>query len=120
MGSDEVDRKEIAQDWTARLRKAVEHGFKVRETGDYPDALFYDMHFTDFVKDQFSVVKDIYASFDIPMSQTGSARMKAFIEDNPKGKHGSHHYSPAEFGVDPERVRAEFLSYIERFNLEPT
>lgn len=119
MGSDDVDRKEIARDWTARLRNAVDHGFEVRESGDYPDALFYDMHFTDFVKDQFGVVESIYASFDIPMSISGALQMKTFIEDNPKGKHGSHHYSPEEFGVDPERVRAEFRSYIERFDLQP-
>ncbi|MGE4652210.1 MAG: sulfotransferase, partial [Myxococcota bacterium] len=57
MGSDNVDRVEIARDWTYRLRNAVDHGFRVRENGNYPDALFYDMQFSDFVRDQFSVVK---------------------------------------------------------------
>ena len=117
MGSDDVDRKEIARDWTARLRDAVDHGFRVRESGSYPKAIFYDMHFNDFVKDQFAVVEKIYDSFNIPMSQSGAARMRTFIADNPKGKHGSHQYSPEEFGVDPSTVRAEFRSYIERFDL---
>lgn len=119
MGSDEVDRGEIAADWTARLRRAVEHGLHVRETGDYPRVRFYDMHFSDFVADQFGVVRDIYESFDLPMSDESALLMRAFIDDNPKGKHGEHHYTPGEFGVDPARVRHEFRHYIERFGLQP-
>lgn len=119
MGSDSVDRIEIASDWTARMRKAVDHGLHVRETGDYPQALFYDMHFSDFVTDQFGVVQDIYQSFDLPMSDEAALRMKAFTDDNPKGKHGTHRYTPEEFGVDPKKVRQEFQSYITRYGLKP-
>ena len=34
--------------------------------------------------------------------------MKAFIADNPKGKHGVHPYTPEEYGIDPEAVRRDF------------
>ena len=119
MGSDDVDRVEIAHDWTARLCQALDHGFRVRENGNYPDALFYDMQFSDFVDDQFSVVKNIYETFNLSMSDEASTQMRAFIDDNPKGKHGAHTYTPEEFGVDPENVRAKFRIYIERFGLQP-
>ena len=119
MGSDEVDRQEIAQDWTQRLHKALEHGFRVRENGHYPEALFYDMHFSTFVQDQLAVVENIYDAFDIPMTAEARTSMRGFIEDNPKGKHGAHRYTPEEFGVDPEAVRSEFRPYIERFDLAP-
>ena len=119
MGSDEVDRQEIAQDWTQRLHKALEHGFRVRENGHYPEALFYDMHFSTFVQDQLAVVENIYDAFDIPMTAEARTAMRGFIEDNPKGKHGAHRYTPEEFGVDPEAVRSEFRPYIERFDLAP-
>ena len=119
MGSADVDRVEIARDWTARLCRAVDHGFRVRETGSYPDALFYDMQFSDFVGDQFSVVKNIYTTFDLPMSNEGANKMRSFIDNNPKGKHGAHIYAPKDFGVEPQRVRTAFRSYIERFGLQP-
>ena len=118
MGSDEVDRVEIAQDWTARLRRVIEHALEVREARDYPDAIFYDMKFSDFVGDQFSAVQKIYESFDLPMSEQAAIRMRAFIDDNPQGKHGAHQYTPEEFGVDPIKVRREFQTYIERFGLQ--
>ncbi len=119
MGSDDVDRLEIARDWTARLRRAVGHALEVREARDYPEAIFYDMQFGDFVADQFGVVEEIYEAFGLPMSEEGEARMRAFVADNPKGKHGSHSYSPEEYGVDPDTVRREFQAYIDRFGLQP-
>ena len=119
MGSDSVDRVEIARDWTPRLRRAVDHALRVREAGGFPEARFYDMHFSDFVADPFGVVRKIYASFDLPLGDEAAARMRAFIEDNPKGKHGAHVYTPEQFGVDPAEVRREFRIYIDRFGLPP-
>ena len=33
--------------------------------------------------------------------------MKAFIADNPPGKHGVHAYTPEEYGIEPEAVRRD-------------
>jgi hypothetical protein len=117
--SDDVDRLEIAQDWTMRLQRVVEHALDVRDRGSYPDALFYDMYFSDFVADQFAAVQDIYDAFDLPMTDEGATCMQAFIADNPKGKHGLHLYTPEEYGIDPETVRRDFRRYIGRFDLAP-
>jgi hypothetical protein len=43
--------------------------------------------------------------------------MRAFIGDNPQGKHGVHEYSPEQYGVVPETVRSAFRNYIDRFDL---
>jgi hypothetical protein len=119
MGSDEVDRLEIARDWTARLCRVVGHALEVREARDYPEAIFYDMQFGDFVSDQFGVVAKIYDALDLPMSGEAEARMRAFVADNPKGKHGAHDYTAEEYGVDPAEVRREFRAYTDRFGLQP-
>jgi hypothetical protein len=118
-GSDDVDQLEIAQDWIARLKRVIDHALAVRAAGPYPDAIFYDMQFSDFVADQFAVISDIYDAFGLPMSDDGAARMRAFIADNPKGKHGLHLYTPEEYGIDPDAVRREFRPYIEQFDLAP-
>jgi hypothetical protein len=119
MGSDDVDPIEVAQDWTARLRHVVEHAMSVRNSNAHPGATFYDMQFSDFVADQFAVVSDIYAAFDLPMTDAGARRMRAFIADNPKGKHGVHNYTPDEFGIDPAVIRRDFAPYIDQFRLAP-
>ncbi|MDB5393221.1 MAG: Sulfotransferase [Rhodospirillales bacterium] len=119
MGSDHVDNFDVARDWNRRLKGKLEHAIAVRAAKDYPDAVFYDMKFSEFVRDQFAVVEKIYEAFDLPMSEEGAARMKWFIADNPQGKHGIHRYSPEEYGVDPAVVRKAFRPYIERFDLQP-
>ena len=119
MGSDEVDPLEIAKDWTARLKRVLEHGVEVRSRNEYPRAAFYDMHFSDFVVDQLAVVRKIYAAFELPMTPLGAERMRAFIADNPKGKHGIHRYAPEEYGVEPAAVRRAFRAYMDRFDLAP-
>ncbi len=118
-GSDDVDRFEVARDWNPRLRHALEHAMAVRAAKEYPDAIFYDMYFPDFVADQFAVVSDIYKALELPMTEAGAAAMKAFIADNPKGKHGVHSYTPEEYGIDPDAVRRDMAAYIERFDLKP-
>jgi hypothetical protein len=119
MGSDEVDPVEVAKDWTARIKRVLEHAIAVRGAGDYPAARFYDMHFQDFVADQFAVVQKIYETFDLPMTDEAAARMKTFIADNPKGKHGIHRYSPEDYELKPDVIRESFRPYMERFGLKP-
>ncbi len=119
VGSDDVDPVEIAGDWTRRLRKVLMHGIDVRRSNAYPDAVFYDMYFQDFITDQFREVEKIYDAFGLPMTNAAADAMRAFIDDNPPGKHGIHRYAPEEFGVVPDRVRAEFAAYIDHFGLVP-
>jgi hypothetical protein len=117
VGSDAVDPIEVADDWIGRLRRVLLRGIEIRQAREYPDAIFYDMYFPDFITDQFTEVEKIYEALDLPMSGEGADAMKAFIDDNPPGKHGIHRYSPEEFGVDPAQVRSEFRTYIDHFGL---
>jgi hypothetical protein len=119
MGSDTVDKLEVAVDWNIRLKRALEHVMAVRDAQTYPDAVFLDIKFPDFVRDQFAVVQRIYDAFGLPMTDEGARRMKFFIDDNPPGKHGIHYYEPQEYGVVPEEVRKTFHRYIDRFDLQP-
>jgi hypothetical protein len=119
MGSDHVDKFDVAEDWNRRLQQKLQHSITVRAAKDYPDAVFYDMRFSEFVRDQFGVVEKIYKAFDLPMSEEGAARMKWFIADNPQGKHGIHRYDPVDYGIVPERVREDFRFYLDRFDLPP-
>ena len=118
-GSDEVDPFEIATDWSARLKTMLERTMTTRSARDYPDAVFYDMYFSEFVADQFEQIEKIYDALDLPMSAHGADAMRTYIADHPKGKDGIHRYRPEEYGVDPAMVRKDFAAYIDRFGLEP-
>jgi hypothetical protein len=118
-GSDDVDPVEVAADWTPRLRDKVIGAIEFRAAREHPDAVFYDMFFSDFVADQFTEIEKIYDAFDLPMSDAGASAMRTYIAEHPKGVDGIHRYAPEEYGVDPAAVRREFAPYIEHFDLEP-
>ncbi|MEQ8842371.1 MAG: sulfotransferase [Acidimicrobiales bacterium] len=117
VGSDEVDPVEVADDWIARLQRVLLRGIDIRQAQEYPDAVFYDMYFPDFIANQFREVEKIYHALGLEMTDEGAAAMQWFIDDNPPGKHGIHRYSPEEFGVDPAAVRDQFRDYIDHFGL---
>lgn len=119
MGSDEVDKAEIAQDWTQRLNKVLNHAMDVRESKISPDAKIYEMYFSDFVNNQFNEVEKIYAALDIELSGESADAMRKFIDDNPQDKHGVHSYTAEEYGINPAAVREQFKRYIDTFNLPP-
>lgn len=119
MFSDQVDPHEIATDWTGRLERVVRNTMKLRDSKEFPEATFYDMYFSDFVADQFKVVSDIYKALELEMTEAAAARMREFIADNPKGKHGLHTYTPEEYGLVPEEIRERFGDYIDCHELTP-
>lgn len=119
VGSDSVDPHRVAADWIPRLRDVLVHGVNVRTAQEYPDAIFYDMMFRDFITDQFGVITQIYDALGLPMTDEAAQGMQAFIDANPPGVHGTHDYTPDQYGIDPAAVRAEFGEYINHFDLPP-
>lgn len=117
--STRCDPHEVAADWIPRLAKAIHHGLEVRLSTEYPDAIFLDVMFSDFITDQFATVERIYDTFDLTMTDEGASRMKGFISANPPGVHGTHDYTPEQYGIDPADVRARFRDYIDHFSLPP-
>jgi len=41
--------------------------------------------------------------------------MSGWAGENPRGKHGEHHYHLEDFGFDPDAVRAQYGFYMQRF-----
>ena len=119
VGSDHVDPEAVAADWIPRLRDVLLHGVSVRQAREYPDAIFYDMMFRDFITDQFGVISRIYDALGLTMTDDAARAMQAFIDANPPGVHGTHDYTPDQYGIDPDAVRSEFREYIEHFDLPP-
>jgi hypothetical protein len=115
MSSPAVDPVEVAADWTPRLAGALEHAMSVRDAGAIAPERVFDMHFGDLLADPMGVVEKIYGQFEFELSGRAADRMRAFLADNPQGKHGGHHYAPEEYGLDPAAEHERFAAYIERY-----
>ena len=78
---------------------------------------FFDIHFAPFQKDPFPTMQKLYDFLGEEFTEAARSRMRAWREASPRGQHGKHEYDPADFGLDPAKLREEFRYYTDRFNV---
>jgi Sulfotransferase family len=111
--SDEVDLAGIGTSFmdTFEVMIARADAFKAKHGQD----AIHDVQYADTLRDPMGVVRGIYSHFDEPLTPQAEAAMLAYLDANPKGKHGKHAYDLAEFGLSKAGVRDQFAGYIERY-----
>jgi hypothetical protein len=87
----------------------LEGGQKSRSDPAVNNAVL-DVQYDQLVKDPLQTVKDIYAHFGVPWTAEYEERLKSFLSNHPKDKHGAHHYTPEQFGQSAEELNAHFAS----------
>jgi hypothetical protein len=116
--TDTIDLEAIGRqqvDWWAKLiGKSLEQRKRLAHRSDR----FFDVNMSETVADPLDVVRRMYAHFGYPLSPEVEAKMATFMADNTRDKHGSHTYTAADFGIDPERDRGPFQEYIDHFGLD--
>jgi hypothetical protein len=100
MATDRIDPHEIGADWTARLAAGLARSMKVREGGLPPGAEVFDVHFAEFIRDEVGMVRRIYDRFGMELRAETESRMRRFLAENPREKHGAHRYTLAAAGLD--------------------
>ncbi|MCG3168687.1 MAG: hypothetical protein CALGDGBN_00184 [Pseudomonadales bacterium] len=114
MGSDQVDKREVGEQWSVSWERAMRNGVEFRRTRPEAATIF-DMHFAELARDPLAMVKRIYAHFGLSLSATAEARMRDFIDNNPKERHGVHRYRIEDFGLDATRERERYRFYQDYF-----
>ena len=76
-----------------------------------------DLRFNDLIRDPLAAVEGIYERFGWPIDEDVRHRMRTFLDDNPRGKHGTHRYTLDMFGLSPGEVNERMASYADRFDL---
>jgi hypothetical protein len=119
LASDAVDPFEIGADWAYRLAEGLRLAGEARERARGGSARFLDIRFGDLVGRELEQVRRIYDGFGMELRPEVESRMRRFLAENPRDKHGAHRYSLAFAGLDPDRLRASFGDYQRRFQVLP-
>ena len=82
----------------------------------HPGAVF-DVYYDRLVADPIATVRDIYDHYELAWSEEFAERLKYYLQQNPRGKHGAHRYAPENFGQTGEAISERFAAYIESFEL---
>lgn len=96
-------------------RQILERSMKVREhRGGAP---FFDLQYHDFMRDPIAAVRSIHGHFGLPFGPDTEERLRAYLAQNPKDKHGAHRYTLERFGLSAEQVDQQLAPYRERFSI---
>ena len=117
-GTDRIDLHEVGRqqlDWWAKLvNEALAQRKRFADRTDQ----FFDVKLRETIADPLDVVRRMYTHFGFELSDAVDTKMREFMAHNPRDRHGSHTYTPEDFGIDPVRDRAPFQEYIEHFGLQ--
>jgi hypothetical protein len=113
--SDRLDPKSIGQYWFEWLFKSVEKSMLMRQA--VPSQQIYDLNYLDLLREPIATVRQIYQQLDYPFTVTLEENLKRYISENPQYKHGVHRYSLEQFSLEPKKVRQQFESYTQMFNI---
>lgn len=90
------------------LAKSTEKALAAREVA--PER-FVDVPFQDLVRDPLAVVERLYAASGRTLRDETRARIRHYLDENPRRKHGEHRYALEDFGLTRGAVEERFAAY---------
>jgi Sulfotransferase family len=76
-----------------------------------------DLQFRDFMVEPFATIRAIYQRLGLALSDENEQAMRAFLADNPQGKHGVHQYTFAATELDVDEMKSRCARYNEYFGV---
>ena len=117
LASDSVDPFAVGRQqsdwWADSLDAAMLARAKHSDKADQ----FMDVQFEEVVADPVAVLGRAYQRFDIPWLAETEASMRAFLANNPRGKHGSHSYEIEDFGMTLGQIRERYQRYCSAYDI---
>ncbi len=113
--TDDVDPFAIGREVTALMADDLRRGLRARDDAVAPPEQFLDLVYEDLVGEPIDAVRRIYSHFGMAFTPVVEARMRRLLAESPKEKYGSHDYTLAQFGLDPDEERERYRTYRERF-----
>jgi hypothetical protein len=116
MASDETSVAEVAPGYADDIFVGLDRSIDARDRDTFPPGQIVDVHFSDFVNDPFSTIRQLYAALDRELTGPTEERMRKFLAGNP-GDGGGDRYRFADTGLDPDALRERSKRYQERFGV---
>jgi hypothetical protein len=110
-----LDVKELGEFWLEYTRIGLERAMESRK--NIPDSQIYDVRLKDLMASPMTVLRDIYAHFDLEFTEEIAGLLEERIAKKPTSQEGEHEYDIEDFGLTNERVRETLKVYNERFGV---
>lgn len=116
MASGDTSIREAAAQSHEEIVVGLEREMKFRHSGALSPDRVVDVHFTDFIRDPFATIRNIYSSLGRELPEDTEQRMRAYLAAHP-GDGGGTRYTWADTGLDARTVRDQVATYQERYGV---
>lgn len=113
--SDEFTPQEIGAEAMRLMDQMLRRSDEALSTVD--PGRVVNVHYTDLVRQPIETVRSIYDQLGLNYTDAFEGRMRRWISDNPKNKHGVHKYSLEQFSLSAGQVREVFSDYVRRHEI---
>lgn len=110
-----LDMSELGRFWLEYARIGLDRAMEARE--HIPESQLYDVRLRDMMASPMTVLRDIYAHFDLELTPDVAGLLEQRISEKPTSQEGEHEYSIEDFGLTNEQVRETLKTYNERFGV---
>jgi hypothetical protein len=108
--SENADPVHIGQYWSRRFAATLRDFAAARSAR--PDR-FVDVRFADTVSTPLEVAREVLDALGLPAGPADDAAFETYLARNRTERHGSHSYTPADFGLSEDQLRRDFAFYSE-------
>jgi hypothetical protein len=117
MLSDAAQLPTIAADWAGPILDALDRSVDARLDGTIAADRVVDVQFQALMDDPFGTIRTVYDSMGAELTPDAEARMRTFLADNARDKHGVHRYTLADTGLDAGELLERARRYLEYFDV---
>lgn len=115
--TDAVDYDEIVAPLGFGIPFVLDMVIDQRKTGVVPDDRFIDVRFADLMTDHMGTINGIYERLGMAMTDEAADRIRSYLANKPRGRHGAHSYRVEDLGLDTADMRAKFGNYMTHFDV---
>jgi Sulfotransferase family len=114
--TDQIDLDLLATTISAVFSFALNNVAERRAKHDLPDR-FVDVHFQELLRDPVATLRRAYQRMGRRFSDEHAEAIRRYLAEKPKGKFGTHSYSPEEWGFSAAELRKSLAPYIAHFGV---
>jgi hypothetical protein len=112
----ERDLEALGRELCEHLRVSVEQAIVARAA--LGDQRFLDVHHRQLIADPMGTIWRVYEFLGYELTPSVEAAITEWQRANGSGAHGTHRYTPEQFGLTVEQIHADFDTYIHHYDVE--
>ncbi len=113
-----IDPAEIGEQVTTRWIEGARQLVALDQSGAIPPDKRVNIQYETLTENPISAISAIYAHFGETLSEPAQSAMRAHLAAVPKGGYGANRYRPADFNINPDRLRPDFAPYMDYFGVK--